>query len=68
MKFETLDINVSQFEAMNLPLELMTALGKMRISTPTAIQSSAIPAADRQDCPCGGEGGNGFRRGNAPHR
>jgi superfamily II DNA/RNA helicase len=45
MKFETLDINVSQFEAMNLPLELMTALGKMRISTPTAIQSSAIPAA-----------------------
>ncbi len=32
------------------------------------IPETVRPAADRQDCPCGGEGGNGFRRGNAPHR
>ena len=43
MKLQTSHHHVNRFEDMNLPAPLLTALQKMAISKPTAVQSQAIP-------------------------
>lgn len=43
MKLQSSQEHIKRFEDMNLPVTLMTALEKMAITKPTAIQSQAIP-------------------------